>query len=63
VLGSFGASLVAPFAGGKYAHLLEPGSHQQPIVEGEPSEGSYFARAGVVPQPRNDLGNRGVGKV
>jgi hypothetical protein len=49
VLGSFGASLVAPFARGEYARLLEPGSHQQPIVEGEPSEGSNFARAGVVP--------------
>ncbi len=36
-IGEFRDPLVAPFAKGGDAHLLEPGAHRQPIVEGEPS--------------------------
>ncbi len=35
VLGGFRDPLVAPFAEGGDAHLLEPGAHRQPVVEGE----------------------------
>jgi hypothetical protein len=63
VLSSFRASLIPPFVGGENAHFLEPGTHRQPIVEGELGEGSDFTWTSVVPHLRYDLGDRGVAKV
>jgi hypothetical protein len=63
MLSGFRESLLASFAGGEDAHLLEPGAHRQPVVEGEPGEGSDFTRACIVPHPRNDLGDSGVAQV
>ncbi len=52
--------LVATFAGGLGPHGLEPRTHRETSIEGHPDEGTHFARAGVVPDPRHDLGSRGV---
>ncbi len=60
VLGRLRKTLVATFAGGLEPHGLEPSAHQEPFVEGQPDEGSHFAWAGVVPNPSNNLGGRGV---
>jgi len=60
MLGRFREVLVATFAGGLEPHGLEPRAHREPFVEGQPDEGSHFAWAGVVPDPSNNLGGRGV---
>lgn len=52
--------LVATFASGLEPHGLEPRTHWESSVEGQPDEGAHFARAGIVQDPCNDLGNRGV---
>ncbi len=63
VLCRFRAPLIAPFAWGGDAHFLDPCAHRQPVVEGEPGESANFAWVCVVPQPRDDLGDRGVAKI
>jgi hypothetical protein len=63
VLGRFREALVAAFAGGLEPHSLEPRAHWEPSVEGQLDEGPHLARAGIVPNPRNNLGGRGVLKV
>jgi len=60
VLGRLRETLVATFAGGLEPHGLEPRAHREPSVEGQPDEGSHVAWAGVVLDPSNDLGGRGV---
>ncbi len=60
MLGRLRKVLVATFAGGLEPHGLEPRAHREPFVEGQPDEGSHFAWAGVVPDPSNNLGSRGV---
>ncbi len=39
---------------------MKPRAHQEPFVEGQLDEGSHFAWTGVVPNPSNDMGGRGV---
>ncbi len=39
---------------------LEPRANWEPSVEGQPDEGSHFARTGIMPDPNKDLGGRGV---
>jgi len=60
VLGRLRETLDATFAGGLEPHGLEPCAHREPSVEGQPDEGSHFAWTGVVPDPSNDLGSRGI---
>ncbi len=55
--------LVATFASGLEPHGLEPRTYQEASVEGQPDEGTHFARAGIVPDPHHDLGSRGVLKI
>jgi hypothetical protein len=52
--------LVATFAGGLEPHGLQPRAYREVSVEGQPDEGTHFARVGIVPDPRHDLGSRGV---
>ncbi len=63
MLGGFRAALIAAFVESLDSHLLKPSAHQQSIVEGKPNEHPYFARTGVMPHPRNDLGDCGVAQV
>ncbi len=39
---------------------MKPRAHREFSVEGQPDEGSHFAWTGIVPDPGNDLGGRGV---
>jgi hypothetical protein len=52
--------LVVTFAGGLEPHGLEPRTHRETSIEGQLDEGTHFARAGIVLDPRHDLGSRGV---
>jgi hypothetical protein len=63
MLSTLRETLVATFASGLEPHGLEPRAHREPSVEGQPDEGSHFAWAGVVPDPSNGLGGRGVSEV
>ncbi|CAM6011013.1 unnamed protein product [Sphagnum balticum] len=63
MLSQFQESGVATFAGGGDSHRLKPGAHWQAPIEGQPYEHAHFARAGVVPQSRNDLEDRGVAEI
>ncbi len=53
-------TLIAAFAGGLEPHGLKPRAHREPFVEGQPDEGSHFARAGIVLNPSHNLGGCGV---
>ncbi len=63
VLSGLRETLVVTFASGLEPHGLEPRAHQEPSVEGQPDEGSHFAWVGVMSNPSNGLGGRGVSEV
>ncbi len=44
-------------------HDLEPSTYRESLVEGEPDKCAHLPWSGVVPDPRNDLGSRGVSQV
>jgi hypothetical protein len=63
MLGGFREAKIATFAGSLDTHCLEPGGHRQALIEGQPDERSDFARAGIMPHSRDDLGDGGVAQV
>ncbi len=57
--GFFGASR-AHLALRRDPHDLKPGTHRESLVEGKPNERAHLPWPGVVPNPCDHLGDRGV---
>ncbi len=51
---------VTDFALGRETHDLEPCADWESFIEGQLDEGAHLSWAGIMPNPRDDLGGHGI---